>query len=229
MCVVTGASSGIGEAIARALHAQGALVCVGARREDKLAALCSELAGAVYLATDVAKRADVHALVAKAEEAFGKGVHLLVNVAGVMYFTCDRHSATSMHATAVACERASCDTCLICSEYSVLHVTALFCDMPCPGLGIPGVLSNQDDEELSRRRVGTHCGCQLQGSDEWVWGRTQGAEMWSNTPGGKAANICRMSRLTHCSYFAQGMTERGVGHIITISSDAGRRIFPNLV
>lgn len=89
VCVVTGASSGIGEAIARALHAQGALICVGARREDKLAALCADLAGAVYLPTDVAKRGDMHALVSKAEEVFGKGVHLLVNVAGVMYFTCD--------------------------------------------------------------------------------------------------------------------------------------------
>jgi NADP-dependent 3-hydroxy acid dehydrogenase YdfG len=89
VCVVTGASSGIGEAIARALHAKGALICVGARREDKLAALCSELGErAVYLPTDVTKRADVHALVGKAEEAFAKGVHLLVNVAGVMYFTC---------------------------------------------------------------------------------------------------------------------------------------------
>jgi NAD(P)-dependent dehydrogenase (short-subunit alcohol dehydrogenase family) len=88
VCVVTGASSGIGEAIARALHAQGAQICVGARREDKLAALCAALPGAVYLPTDVAKRGDMHALVSKAEEAFGKGVHLLVNVAGVMYFTC---------------------------------------------------------------------------------------------------------------------------------------------
>jgi NADP-dependent 3-hydroxy acid dehydrogenase YdfG len=88
VCVVTGASSGIGEAIARALHQEGAKVCVGARREDKLAALCAELGeGSTFLTTDVAKRADMKALVAQAEGAFGKGVDLLVNVAGVMYFT----------------------------------------------------------------------------------------------------------------------------------------------
>ena len=97
VCVVTGASSGIGEAIARALHAKGALVCVGARREDKLALLCEELPGAVYLPTDVSKRAEMRALVGKAEEAFGKGVHLLVNVAGVMYFTCAALSVIIHH------------------------------------------------------------------------------------------------------------------------------------
>jgi|EP01046_Picozoa_sp_COSAG06_P010874 NADP-dependent 3-hydroxy acid dehydrogenase YdfG len=105
VCVITGASSGIGEAIARALHAAGALVCVGARREEKLAALCAELEGAVYLPTDVAKRADVHALVAKAEEAFGKGVHLLVNVAGVMYFTCVALRPLHMLCCSACCRR----------------------------------------------------------------------------------------------------------------------------
>lgn len=84
VCVVTGASSGIGNAVARALHAEGALVCVGARREDKLQALCSELPGSVYHPTDVTVRNDVKALVAKAESSFGKGTDVLVNVAGVM-------------------------------------------------------------------------------------------------------------------------------------------------
>ena len=93
VCVVTGASSGIGEAIARALHSGGASVCLGARREDRLAALCSELAGAVFLVTDVTKGADVEALVAKAETSFGKGVDILCNVAGVMYFTMVRAPA----------------------------------------------------------------------------------------------------------------------------------------
>ena len=55
--------------------------------DDRLTALCAELEGAVSLRTDVVVRDEVKALVAKAEESFGKGVDVLVNVAGVMYFT----------------------------------------------------------------------------------------------------------------------------------------------
>ena len=154
VCVVTGASSGIGEAIARALHAQGALVCVGARREDKLATLCSELAGAVYLATDVSKRAEMHALVAKAEEAFGKGVHLLVNVAGVMYFTC-----------------------VPAHELRLLESIPSLTFQRAPSHPV-----DQDDEELPRRRVGADRRRQLQGSDEWIWCRAQGEEDDTHQP-----------------------------------------------
>jgi hypothetical protein len=153
VCVVTGASSGIGEAIARALHAQGALVCVGARREDKLATLCSELAGAVYLATDVSKRAEMHALVAKAEEAFGKGVHLLVNVAGVMYFTC-----------------------VLAHELKLLESIPSLTFQRAPSHPV-----DQDDEELPRRRVGADRRRQLQGSDEWIWCRAQGERRTTHT------------------------------------------------
>ena len=73
VAVVTGASSGIGEAIAEALAAEGAAVALAARRAEKLADAVAriEAAGgrAVAVATDVTKRDDVKRLVATAEEA----------------------------------------------------------------------------------------------------------------------------------------------------------------
>lgn len=79
--VITGASSGIGEATARLLAAAGAKVVLGARRVDRITALAAELGGAAR-ATDVTKRADVEALVALAVERFGK-LDVLVGNAGI--------------------------------------------------------------------------------------------------------------------------------------------------
>ncbi|MDE1181066.1 SDR family oxidoreductase [Paraburkholderia sp.] len=85
--VITGASSGLGEATARHLAAQGARVVLGARRTDRLDRLVAELkeAGqhAIAVTTDVAKRDDVERLVATAVETFGR-VDVLVNNAGTM-------------------------------------------------------------------------------------------------------------------------------------------------
>jgi NADP-dependent 3-hydroxy acid dehydrogenase YdfG len=85
--VITGASSGIGEAAARLLAARGARVVLGARRVDRLQALVQELEAdgqqAACKAVDVTRRDDVQSLIDFAVERFGK-VDVIVNNAGVM-------------------------------------------------------------------------------------------------------------------------------------------------
>lgn len=85
--LVTGASSGIGEATARELARRGHRVVVGARRGERLDALCRELAGAgaqvAWRELDVTRPEDMQAFVAFAEERFGP-VEVLVNNAGIM-------------------------------------------------------------------------------------------------------------------------------------------------
>jgi NAD(P)-dependent dehydrogenase (short-subunit alcohol dehydrogenase family) len=86
VAVVTGASSGLGVAFARALAEAGADVALGARRADRLEdtkAMVSSLGRrAIAVATDVAKPEDCDALVAAAVDQLG-GVDILVNNAGV--------------------------------------------------------------------------------------------------------------------------------------------------
>jgi NADP-dependent 3-hydroxy acid dehydrogenase YdfG len=79
--IVTGASSGIGAATARALHAAGALPVLAARRADRLAGLSDELGGALALPTDVTDPAQVSDLVAATLDRHGR-VDGLVNNAG---------------------------------------------------------------------------------------------------------------------------------------------------
>ena len=83
---ITGASSGIGAATAFLLAGQGARVVLGARREERLAALVDRIgeAGgdAAYIATDVKKRADLASLVTLAVERFGR-LDVLVSNAGI--------------------------------------------------------------------------------------------------------------------------------------------------
>ena len=87
VAVVTGASSGIGEATAEALAARGATVVVAARREERLADLTKRIeegGGKVLAATcDVTDEAQAHGLIRRAEDEFGR-VDILVNNAGVM-------------------------------------------------------------------------------------------------------------------------------------------------
>ncbi|MGW3322208.1 SDR family oxidoreductase [Streptomyces virginiae] len=84
---ITGASSGIGEATARRLAADGHRLFLGARRTDRLDALGQEIgeAGgtAAFRRLDVTDAADVRAFVAAARERYGR-VDVLVNNAGVM-------------------------------------------------------------------------------------------------------------------------------------------------
>lgn len=84
--VITGASSGIGEAAALLLAKRGARLVLGARREDRLKALAARIADAggeaIHAATDVRQRADVAALVDLACTHYGR-LDVLINNAGV--------------------------------------------------------------------------------------------------------------------------------------------------
>ncbi len=85
--LITGASSGIGAALAIELAAAGARVVIGARRKDRLDALTAEIeasGGTVRSQTvDVTNRSNVEAFVAMAMTEFGR-IDVLVNNAGVM-------------------------------------------------------------------------------------------------------------------------------------------------
>ncbi|KOU16087.1 SDR family oxidoreductase [Streptomyces virginiae] len=84
---ITGASSGIGEATARRLAADGHRVLLGARRTERLEALSREInaagGAAAYRRLDVTDAADVRAFVAAAGERYGR-LDVMVNNAGVM-------------------------------------------------------------------------------------------------------------------------------------------------
>jgi short-subunit dehydrogenase len=79
--VVTGASSGIGAAIARLAHQRGMRVVLAARRADLLSSVAAELPGSVAVPTDVTDAGQVAQLVSAAVEAFGR-IDVLVNNAG---------------------------------------------------------------------------------------------------------------------------------------------------
>jgi NADP-dependent 3-hydroxy acid dehydrogenase YdfG len=145
--VVTGASSGIGAAVARALAREGAHVTLAARRPDALREVQAGLdqqrdaAKSLIVPTDVTDRRQVKSLIARTERELGP-VDILTNCAGVMFYTLMRN----------------------------LH------------------------EEDWERTVAVNCRGMLN---------------------------CAGAVLT-------GMLARGRGHIVTISSDAGRRVFPGL-
>ncbi len=81
--LVTGASGGIGAAVCRALHAQGAELALAGRRRDALTGLAEELAERCHVLTaDLAQPEAAARLAGAAEEAMG-GVDILVNNAGV--------------------------------------------------------------------------------------------------------------------------------------------------
>lgn len=85
--VITGASSGLGEATARLLSSEGATVVLAARRADRIEALANELKSqggeALAVTTDVTDRQQVKALVDKAVETYGR-IDVMLNNAGLM-------------------------------------------------------------------------------------------------------------------------------------------------
>jgi short-subunit dehydrogenase len=84
--IVTGASSGIGEAVAREFARNGSSVVLAARSEGRLATITLELKqqgySAMYVKTDVSLEQDCRNLIEKTIEAFGT-IHVLVNNAGI--------------------------------------------------------------------------------------------------------------------------------------------------
>lgn len=86
VAIVTGASSGIGRAVARALGAAGARVALAARRRDRLETLATEITAigpgqAIAVPTDVADDRQVERLVSSTRDALGP-IEILVNNAG---------------------------------------------------------------------------------------------------------------------------------------------------
>ena len=84
--IITGASSGIGEAMARVYADMGAKVVLGARQADKLEALCREITSrggeAAWATTDVTKVEDCERLINTAVETFGR-IDVLICNAGI--------------------------------------------------------------------------------------------------------------------------------------------------
>lgn len=87
VAIITGASSGIGLAVTRALAREGAAVVLAARRSERINAAARELRGkgirALAVRTDVTRLDDMQALAKSALEVFGR-VDVLVNNAGIM-------------------------------------------------------------------------------------------------------------------------------------------------
>lgn len=85
--IITGASSGIGEAAAKLLAQNGAKVVLAARREDRLQAIANEIAQeggeAAYFKTDVTSAEDIQKLAHFALKQYGR-IDVLVNNAGIM-------------------------------------------------------------------------------------------------------------------------------------------------
>jgi 3-oxoacyl-[acyl-carrier protein] reductase len=81
--LITGASGGIGQAIAKTLHKQGAKICLSATREEKLQQLAQEISSDVkYIATNLSDFSQVENLFDKSEELMGQ-IDILVCNAGI--------------------------------------------------------------------------------------------------------------------------------------------------
>ncbi|MCP1195514.1 3-oxoacyl-[acyl-carrier-protein] reductase [Acetobacter senegalensis] len=85
VALITGASGGIGGAIAATLHAQGAIVVLSGTREEALKAQAEKLGNerVFYVTANLSNPAEADALVSKAEDQAGKPIDILVNNAGL--------------------------------------------------------------------------------------------------------------------------------------------------
>ena len=97
--IVTGAGSGLGEAIAKALAAEGAACVLAGRRPEPLLSVAAEIesAGGMALAqlTDVSDEAQIEGLVAQTVQTFG-GVDILVNSAGLFHIAPLRETTAAL-------------------------------------------------------------------------------------------------------------------------------------
>lgn len=148
VAVVTGASSGIGAAVAKALAAEGADVAIAARRVEALESLKSAITSAsgvrvLAQATDVTDRRQVESLIRAAEEVLGP-VDVLVACAGVMYFTLMKNAHTDEWERTVDVNCKGLLHCLSAAVPAMLargrgHVVAISSDAGrkvFPGLGV---------------------------------------------------------------------------------------------
>lgn len=114
--LITGASKGIGEALACAFAAEGANLCLHGRNADALAALCKKLTDvrAEYIAADLMDPAAPREIVKGCAEKFG-GIDILINSAGFMertrvedtsFESLDRHMKVNVYAPFFICQEA---------------------------------------------------------------------------------------------------------------------------
>jgi len=111
--IVTGSTRGLGEAMVRELHAQGAQVCVSGRNAGRAEEIAAELGEGAWSTTlDVAKRASFTALVEAAMQRWGR-IDILVNNAGITpstaYFEIqddewDEVLATNLRSVFIGCQ-----------------------------------------------------------------------------------------------------------------------------
>jgi len=122
VAIVTGASKGIGEGIARVFSQEGAMVVVTCRTEKEGKKMADELGAAkgrsIYIKTDVSKSADIQSMINKTIETFGK-LDILVNNAGY-------HISKNVEITTEEewefIQNTNLRSTFLCSKYAIPHL-----------------------------------------------------------------------------------------------------------